>query len=309
MRTSDLFERITRQIVMGIEAGAGEFIMPWHRWGDDTGAPVNAISRRPYRGINTLLLWAAAELDGHSTGRWATYRQWAAAGAQVRKGEKATAIVFWKTAANDADEQDRDEGEDRSRARFVGRVYHVFNASQVDGEQHASATAHLSEHERITAAEAFFAACKAKVEHGGDRAFYMPSGDMIQMPRFEQFRDPASYYSVLGHEHIHWTGAEHRLNRDLQSRFGTDAYAIEELVAELGSAFLAGHLGIAVEPRPDHAAYLASWLRVLRNDTRAIVTAAAKAQQAVDFLIRGAGFDAGDGPVAEVDGTDRLIAA
>lgn len=309
MRTSDLFERITRQIVMAIDAGAGEFIMPWHRWGEATGAPINAISRRPYRGINTLLLWAAAELDGHSSGRWATYRQWAAAGAQVRKGEKATAIVFWKTAANDADEHDRAEKEGSSPLKWVGRVYHVFNANQVDGDRHAAAGASPPEHERITAAEAFFAACKAKIEHGGDRAFYMPSRDRIQMPRFEQFRDPASYYSVLGHEHVHWTGAKHRLDRDLQNRFGTDAYAIEELIAELGSAFLAGHLGIAVEPRPDHAAYLASWLRVLRNDTRAVVTAAARAQQAVDFLVREAGFDAGKGTGAEVDATDRQIAA
>ena len=129
------------------------------------------------------------------------------------------------------------------------------------------------------------------------------------MPRFEQFRDPESYYSVLGHEHVHWTGAEHRLNRDLQNRFGTDSYAREELIAELGSAFLSGHLGIAVEPRPDHAAYLASWLRVLRNDARALVTAAAKAQQAVDFLIGEAGCDADLGASVETDSTERLIAA
>lgn len=307
MRTSELFERITRQIIAAIEAGAGEqFILPWHRWGE-VGAPINAVSRRPYRGINTLLLWAAAELDGYSSGRWATYRQWTAAGAQVRKGEKATAIVFWKTAANDADEQDRDE--DSFRPKFIGRVYYVFNASQVDDDRHASADASLPEHERIAAAEAFFAGCKAKVEHGGDRAFYTPSQDRIQMPRFEQFRNSASYYSVLGHEHVHWTGAEHRLDRDLQNRFGTDAYAVEELIAELGSAFLAGYLGIAVEPRPDHAAYLASWLRVLRSDARAIVTAAAKAQQAVDFLIGKAGCDAVTGAAVDRTDAERLIAA
>src|SRR5947208_10614635 len=132
MRTSELFERITRHITTAIEAGAGTFIMPWHRWGESTGSPINAVSGRPYRGINTLLLWAAAELDGHSSGRWATYRQWAAAGAQVRKGETASAIVFWKTAANDAQESD-ESGEERSPGpRFIGRVYHVFNASQVD---------------------------------------------------------------------------------------------------------------------------------------------------------------------------------
>ena len=286
MRTSDLFERITRQIITAIEAGAGDFIMPWHRWGESTGTPLNGVSRRPYRGINTLLLWAAAELEGYSSGRWATYRQWAAAGAQVRRGEKSTPILFWKAAANDAVESDGDESERLPGPRFIGRVYHVFNASQVEGaEPLLAAAASLSEAQRVVAAEAFFAACGITVEHGGDRAFYMPSQDKIQMPRFEQFRDATSYYSVLGHEHIHATGAKHRLNRDFENRFGSDAYAMEELIAELGSAFLAGHLGISVEPRPDHAAYLASWLRVLRSDSRAVLTASARAQGAIDFLL------------------------
>ncbi|WP_300974467.1 zincin-like metallopeptidase domain-containing protein [Sphingomonas sp. LHG3406-1] len=309
MRTSDLFERITGRIIAAMEAGVGEYIMPWHRWGEATGMPINAISSRPYRGINTLLLWAAAELDGHSSGRWATYRQWTAAGAQVRKGEKATAIVFWKTATNEADEDNGNAEEGASRPKFIGRVYQVFNADQVDGDKHANAVASQSVAERIAAAEGFFAACAAKVEHGGDQAFYMPVQDRIQMPRFEQFRDPESYYSVLGHEHVHWTGADHRLARDLRNRFGTDAYAIEELIAELGSAFLAGHLGLAVEPRPDHAAYLANWLRVLRNDSRAVVTAAAKAQQAVDFLIDLAGCDQDVGAGVQGGSCERLIAA
>jgi antirestriction protein ArdC len=286
MRTNDLFERITRQIVTAIEAGAGEFIMPWHRWGESLGSPINALSGRSYRGINTLLLWVAAELDGYSSGRWATYRQWAAAGAQVRKGEKATSIIFWKTAANDCRDESSGEAEQSPGPKFVARVYHVFNAGQVDDAESAAAIVpSLSDAERIAAADAFFRASGVRVEHGGDRAFYMPSQDKIQMPRFEQFRDPISYYSVLGHEHIHSTGAEHRLNRDLQNRFGSDAYAIEELIAELGSAFLAAHLGISIEPRSDHAAYLSSWLRVLRCDSRAILTASAKAQEAVDFLI------------------------
>ena len=144
----------------------------------------------------------------------------------------------------------------------------------------------MNRNERIAAAEAFFDAAGASLEHGGDRAFYRPSEDKICMPKFEQFIDPASYYSVLGHEHVHWTGATHRLNRDLEGRFGTDSYAIEELIAELGSAFLAARLGISVEPRPDHASYIASWLRVLRNDARAVLTASSKAQEAVDYLER-----------------------
>jgi antirestriction protein ArdC len=283
VRTSDLYERITRHIVNAIEAGADDFVMPWQNWGASTGSPVNAISGRSYRGINTLLLWAAAELDGHSSGRWATYRQWSSAGAQVRKGEKATAILFWKSAANDGRGR-HDEDERTTGPRFIARSFFVFNASQVDGADQSLPTAMLTKDERVGAAETFFNAAGANLEHGGDRAFYRPNQDKICMPKFEQFKDPPSYYSVLGHEHVHWTGAKRRLDRDLEGRFGTDSYAMEELVAELGSAFLAARLGISVEPRPDHASYIASWLRVLRNDARAVLTASSKAQEAVDYL-------------------------
>lgn len=284
MRPSDLFQRVTQQIIAAIETGAEDFVMPWHRWGESMGSPINAVTRRPYRGINKLLLWIAAELDGHCSGRWATYRQWTAGGAQVRKGEKATAIVFWKSAANDTENGDKSGDQLPFGSRVIGRVYHVFNADQVDGvEKSLGGSPTLNENERIIAAETFFEACNAKLEHGGDRAFYIPSQDKIQMPRFEQFRDPASYYSVLAHEHVHWTGAEHRLNRNLSGGFGTDAYAFEELVAELGSAFIAAHLSLSVEPRPDHAAYISSWLRVMRADSRALLTAAAKAQEALDY--------------------------
>lgn len=284
MRPSELFERVTLQIVNAIEAGAGDFQMPWHRWGQASGSPINAVSGRSYRGINTLLLWASSELAGFPTGRWATYRQWASAGAQVRKGETSTAVVFWKTAANDKRSTDQGDDKHRAGARFIARVYSVFNAAQVDGADQSHPPLVLTPGERIASAEAYFSSLGATLRYGGDRACYVPIADEIRMPQFEQFRDAEGFYSVLGHEHVHWSGADHRLARDLKGRFGTDAYAIEELVAELGSAFLAAHLGLAVEPRADHAAYLASWLRVLREDSRAILTASAKAQEAVDFL-------------------------
>ena len=283
MRANELFEGITRQIVAEIELGAEKLVMPWHRWGKGTGSPINVISGRPYHGINVLLLWAAAEAEGHASGCWATYRQWAAAGGQVRKGEKATPIVFWKATAAPA--QGELESDDPAEPRLIARVYHVFNAAQVEGADLPRRSPPTSRADRVSAADAFFAAAGAALEHGGDRACYTPSADTIHMPSFEQFRDPSSYYAVLGHEHVHWTGAPNRLDRDLKGRFGTDSYAVEELIAELGSAFLCAHLGISVEPRPDHAAYIATWLRVLRNDPRAILTASAKAQQAVDFLV------------------------
>lgn len=285
MRSTELFERITRQIADAIAAGAGTFDMPWHRWGEGTAQPINAISGRAYRGVNTILLWAAAEEAGYSSGRWATYKQWAETGGQVRKGEKSTMILFWKSAANDdGRSEDSDDHASDGRPRFIAKVYCVFNEAQVEGAALVAPRPATSADERITAAETFMANTGANIAHGGDRAYYRLSTDQICLPHFEQFIDPAAYYAVLAHETVHWTGAKKRLDRDLQNRFGTEAYGMEELVAELGSAFIAARLGIAVEPRPDHAAYISSWLKVLRDDPRAILTAAAKAQQAVDYL-------------------------
>ena len=288
MRSNDLFERITRQIADAIAAGAGAFEMPWHRWGEGLPEPVNAITSRPYRGVNTILLWAAAEIAGYSSGRWATYRQWSEAGAQVRKGEKSTAILFWKPASGgitrDTEADDHDGDDDRRRDSFITKVYCVFNVDQVDGAPETLATAALPENERLAAAEVFFANVGATIHHDSDRAYYRPSTDEIHMPRFEQFRDAPGYYATLGHEVIHWTGAKHRLDRDLRNRFASEAYAFEELVAEFGAAFLAARLGVALEPRPDHAAYISGWLKVLKQDPRAILTASSKAQQALDYL-------------------------
>lgn len=142
----------------------------------------------------------------------------------------------------------------------------------------------LSEDQRIAAAERFFVSSGATVRHGGNRAFYTPTGDFIQMPQFAQFVDAKSYYSVLAHEHTHWTGAKERLDRVFGARFGDAAYAFEELVAELGAAFLCAGLGLENEPRADHASYVASWLRTLKNDKKAIFKAASKAQAAADYL-------------------------
>jgi antirestriction protein ArdC len=160
----------------------------------------------------------------------------------------------------------------------------VFNADQVESDQQ-QAKEDQPYSDRIEEAERFSNATKAEVRHCGDRACYVPSVDQIWLPRFEQFRDALSHYSVLDHETVHWCGAKHRLNRDLSGRFGTDAYAVEGLIAELGSAFIAAHLKISVEPRPDHAAYVSSWLHVLRGDPTALLTAAVKAQQAMDYII------------------------
>lgn len=274
-----IYETITSQIVAAIEAGAGNYDMPWHRSQHDVASPSNAATGNAYRGINILALWMTAEARGFGSGQWATYRQWQEQGAQVRKGETAATVILWKPL----DEGAAKAADGAEPGRFVARAYSVFNSGQVDGWT-APIIPQLPEAERIACAEAFMAAVPAELTHGGNSACYIPAADRVQMPAFGQFRSAPAYYATLAHELTHWTGAKARLNRDLSGRFGSDSYAMEELVAELGAAFICGRLGIGGEPRTDHAPYIASWLKVLKGDSRAIFTAAAKAQQAADYL-------------------------
>ena len=278
----DIYETVTNQIITALEAGvkAGDYITPWNSAGE-CGSPVNASTGKPYRGVNVLALWAAAHAAAYPSAVWATYKQWQELGAQVRKGERSSTIVFWKqiTAAETAEDGTETEG----RVRMMAKAYAVFNAAQVDGYTAAAPVAGTIA-DRDAAADAYFAGIGANVVHGGGRACYVPSRDLVMMPDFAAFTEAAGYYSVLAHELTHWSGAKHRLDRDLTGRFGDEAYAGEELVAELGAAFTCAGLGLNLEPRRDHAPYVASWLRVLKNDKRAIFTAAAKAQQATDYL-------------------------
>src|SRR5262249_6706679 len=191
---------------------------------------------------------------------------------QVKKGEKAALIVFWKISERNREESD-DQEEPASNRSILARGYHVFNAAQVDGYSPKPAPV-LLESERVESAERFFARLGVTVKHGGNNACYSPQEDVILMPPCSCFRDAAADYSVLGHRATHATGAEHRLNRDLKPRFAEESYAIEELVAEFGAAFLCSMLGLANEPRQEHAAYLSNWLKVLKQDKRAIFAAA-----------------------------------
>jgi len=265
--------------------------MPWHTSGRFAFSPIKLASKKPYRGINTVCLWAAAQSKGYESGEWGTYQQWQDRGAQVRKGEKATLVVFWKFA-NDAKETQEDGEHTASRSRLLfTRGYSLFNAAQVDGYT-PTTDADVPMPERIAHADAFFNGIGADIRHGGNQAFYSPASNHIQMPPFAAFRDGAAYYATLAHEHTHWTAAPTRCDRQLGKRFGDNAYAAEELIAELGAAFTCAHLGLSTEPRADHAQYLASWLKVLKADKRAIFTAASKAQQATDWLIARAGESA-----------------
>ena len=206
-------------------------------------------------------------------------------GAQVRKGERATLVVFWKFANNTESQEDGDEQPAAGGSRLIfTRGYSVFNAAQVDGYT-PKAEPEMPTLDRITAADSFFAAIGADVRHGGNQAYYTTADDHIQMPVFNAFKENLGYYSTLAHEHTHWTAKAGRCDRQLGKRFGDNAYAAEELVAELGAAFTCAHLGLSTEPREDHAQYINNWLRVLKSDKRAIFTAASKAQQAADWMI------------------------
>ena len=293
----DVYARVTSQIVTAIEQGVGSWRMPWHTSGRFAFSPINVASKKPYRGINTVCLWAAAQGKGYQSGEWGTYQQWQERGAQVRKGEKATLVVFWKFANAASESQDDADQKPISSSRLLfTKGYSVFNAAQVEGYT-PKAELPTPICETIEQAENFFTAIGADVRHGGNQAFYSLTGDYVQMPPFAAFRDAVSYYSVLAHEHAHWTAHASRCSRELGKRFGDNAYAAEELIAELGAAFACAHLGLSTEPREDHAQYIQSWLKVLKADKRAIFTAASRAQQAADWLIHRAGAS---GPALEV---------
>jgi len=283
----DVYTQVTDTIIAAIEAGAGDWQMPWHRSGEGLNRPVNIDTHNAYRGINVVSLWASAQARGFGTGTWGTYRQWQNNGAQVRKGEKASLVVFYKEF--DVEETTGD-GETEHGKRLMARASWVFNADQVDGYTAPSLPEPKDPVLTLDKAERFIAGTGAVVRHGGSRAFYRPSDDIIQMPERERFLGSEtssateSYYATLLHELTHWTGHDRRCDRQFGKRFGDDAYAMEELVAELGAAFLCADLGVTLTPRPDHAAYIDNWLKVLKADKKAIFTAASQAAKATDYL-------------------------
>ncbi|MGA0564822.1 ArdC family protein [Ancylobacter sp. VNQ12] len=284
----DVYARVTEKLVAELERGVRPWMQPW--------TAANAAGRvtrplrhngQPYSGMNVLLLWSEATARGFASPTWMTFKQAIELGGAVRKGETGSMVVF----ASRFTKPDVDAaGEEFDREIPFLRAYTVFNVAQIDGlpdRFHVAAAPVRDPVERIERADRFFANTRAMIRHGGDKAYYAPASDHIQMPPFATFRDAASYVAVLSHEATHWTAALHRVNRDL-GRYGKDntERAREELIAELGSCFLCADLGIVpeLEPRPDHASYLASWLKVLSDDKRAIFAAAAHAQRAVAYL-------------------------
>lgn len=270
-----------------LERGVAPWVQPW------AAAPDGQRIIRPlrhngvaYNGVNVLLLWGAAFEQGFSSPSWMTFQQARTLGAHVRKGERGTLVVFASTFQKTEPDA---HGVDVERDIPFLKAYTVFNVEQIEGlpdQYRARPPPTFVHHDaRLAHADTFFARLGATILTRGHRAAYAPSADHILMPPFETFRDAESYYATLAHETVHWTKHPSRLARDLgRKSWGDAGYAAEELVAELGAAFLCTDLELRPEVSDDHAAYIATWLRVLKNDTRAIFTAAAQAQRAVDFL-------------------------
>ena len=267
----DLYREVTDQIIAKLEKG----VVPWVKpWDSESSLPVNAVSGRNYRGINVPLLWAEAMEKGYQSDRWATFKQAKEAGGNVKRGEKGTTIVFWKPVESKEEEiQD-----DKKRFFPLLRAFTVFNVAQVDGLPPIKEKPVVWEPDVL--ADQFLSL--ANVQHGGGRAFFAPTPDIIQLPSRSSFPDHGSYYATALHELVHWSGHDSRLNRLSKTPYGSPDYAREELVAEMGSAFLTADAGI--EGKTEHPEYLAEWLKILGSDKKAIFQAASKAQAAVDYL-------------------------
>jgi antirestriction protein ArdC len=283
----DVYSRITNKIIADLEQGVRSWMKPWNA--EHAAGRITRPLRHngiPYKGINVLMLWSAAVTKGYACPLWLTFKQALELGGNARKGETGELVVF---AGSITRTETDDKGEETEREIPFLKGYSVFNAEQCDNlPAHYTAKAEppaLTPLQRCEAADRFFAATRADIRHGGTRAFYAEGPDYVQMPPFETFKTAESYAATLAHELTHWTKHDKRMARDFgRVKWGDEGYAKEELVAELGAAFLCADLGITPEVMPDHAAYIASWLKALKDDKRLIFSAAAHAQRAVDHL-------------------------
>jgi antirestriction protein ArdC len=282
---TDIYTRVTDRIVEALERGVRPWVQPW---ASQSARRLSLPLRHngvPYRGVNVLLLWAEATDRGFTSPYWLTFRQALELKGHVRKGEKGSVVVYSKQLTKTVLDE---AGEEVEEARSLLRSYVVFNVDQIDGlpaEYYPKAMEVKNTVQRIQAADDFFTHTGAVIVQGGDTACYIPSLDRIHIPRIESFKGAESFYSTLAHESTHWTMHPSRLDRTFGSkRWGDEGYAVEELVADCGAAFLCADLNLTCEPREDHAPYLAHWLKVLKADRHAIFSAASHAQRACDFL-------------------------
>lgn len=275
----DPYDLVTGQIIAALEAG----VVPWHKpWSASIDGPRSLSTGKPYRGINVFVLDAARQRNGYDSRWWVTFNQARERGGCVRKGEKGTPVVFWKFI-----ERKDEAGAVTDRIPFL-RYFTVFNLDQCD-DVPAPTEAEVAEFNAIEQCEQIVAGYISgpTIKHGGDRAYYSPSLDYIQMPKPEQFDTPEHYYGVVFHEQAHSTGHESRLARPgvtALGSFGDENYSREELIAEMTSAFVCGEAGIPVNVQ-HHAGYIQSWLRALKGDKKLVVQAAGAAQKAADLIV------------------------
>lgn len=279
----NIYEEVTNKIVAALEQG----ITPWKRpWKTSSEAMRNVVSDKAYRGINVMLLNIASAVGSYSDPRWLTYKQAAGMGGNVKKGEKGTHIVYW----NFIKKEDANDPTAKPKLIPFLRYYTVFNVQQCENLNIPGLAPDVPDFtiggvnelaEKILAL--------ATVRHGGDRACFSINSDIVVLPHRSLFETPDQYYAVAMHEMGHWTGHSSRLNRDFSGRFGSQAYAFEELVAEMSSAFTDSCIGVDFD-NMQHPEYIASWITALKNDTKAIFTAASKAQAATDYLLEKAGI-------------------
>jgi antirestriction protein ArdC len=279
----DIYSRVTARIIADLERG----VIPWSKSWDAAATMQRPLRHngQPYAGINILMLWVSAQDRGYTSPTWMTFRQALECGGNVRKGEKGTPVVYANAITREEQESD---GSTTTREIPYLKTYTAFNVDQIEGlpeHFYSKPASWAREVERINEAESFFAATGADIRTGGARAFYNPAEDYIRMPPIESFRDAQSYYATLAHETTHWTSHGSRLDRSFgREKWGDEGYAREELVAELGAAYLCADLGLTPAVREDHASYIASWLSVLKDDKRAIFSAASQAQRALDYI-------------------------
>ncbi|RZN32026.1 zincin-like metallopeptidase domain-containing protein [Bradyrhizobium sp. Leo121] len=276
----DLYAEVSARIIAELEAGAAPWIKPWSAT-PGANTPCNAVTNRPYSGCNVVLLWMA-QAAGYRTPRFLTFKQALELGGHVRKGERGTKVYFVKQL------QIQEDAEDDSATRLVPmmREYAVFNIDQCDGLPDSVRAGKPSrvrnpDHRDDTADE-FLHSTRADIREGHGEAYYVPSRDFISMPAFEAFNGADHFYGTVFHELSHWTAHKSRLDRDLKNRFGSRNYAAEELIAELGAAFLCAEFGFDGDLR--HAGYIATWIDFLKADKRAFFTACSQASRATDYL-------------------------
>ncbi len=284
---ANLYDEITSKIIGELEAGRLPWVQPWGSTGAaaSLAMPRNAATGRGYSGINILILWGAVVVRGFSCQSWLTFRQALSLGGNVRKGERGTTVVYAdRFVPDDEKRRARETGEDAQAIPFLKR-FTVFSTDQCENLPADLVTAPppVPEGLILPEVEALIRASGADLRLGGDKAFYAPSPDFIQVPRPEAYFETIDWHRTALHELGHWSGHGSRLNRDLTGGFGSKKYAFEELIAELNAAFCSASLGIV--PTVRHADYIGSWLEVLREDNRAIVRAASAASKAADFLL------------------------